>query len=126
MRRRLTVISLVLVLLVPALAAVAYTAVIDTCHGCYTVWDPPTTYCTGGESWHFRSYTWDFGPFDSTGTTSFQYQRGDGTAVTRNFSGEHDGVTRTHDSGATGLRWGSAYYFNMSSVGSGRVDIYCD
>ena len=125
MKRRLTVLALIAALMLTALPAQAYTAIIRTCHGCFTVYDPPgNATCSAGKTWHFRSYTYGFGPADSTGTTTFQYSTGS-NAYTKNFSGEHDGVTRTYDSGRGTIAWGSGYYFNMSGVGSGKIDIYC-
>ena len=88
-------------------------------------WNPGgNVWCTGGDTLHLRSYTFDFLWFDSTGTTQFGITS-NGINYYRSRTGEHDGVSWTWDTERTSGSYFRATYSNLWSGGVAVFSVFC-
>lgn len=126
MRKKLIAIIVLVLVLGIALPAFAISFNSGTGNGDGVTYNPSGIIsCNEGQTWFIRSYTFDFGFFDSTGTTTFKFRDGAGVIQTLVRTGEHDGVVRIASSQRRLMDWGSVTYNGLSSVGSAQVTFYC-
>ena len=126
-KRRTAVVTLAVVMLVASLGLAAWAATSAGIPvGQSVVFSSSVSKnCTGVDGLvAIKVYTFDFGWFDSTGTTTMRFHRG-GTWKYKSYQGEHDEVVRTWFTGVSYVNAAQAAVSNVWSGGAGTVSVYC-
>lgn len=126
MKRKLTVLVVALAMTIGgALTASAWYATnLGDTSGPNIIDAPGTVTCPSGTTWQLRSYTYDFGPLDSTGTTQFGITV-NGVNHYYSRTGEHDGFVWRWDTPFTSATYFKATYSNMWGYGTSEFHVYC-
>jgi hypothetical protein len=123
MRRTRVILLIAILVLIPALSALAWSRNCPVNTNC--VINPTGTYsCGPGLEWRLRTYSDGFGFTDSTGNGTMQITSG-GYNYYKYRSGEWDGITWTWYTGRTSMTYSQAKILDVSQSGSMTFHVAC-